>query len=173
MVERTEWVERKFEFGFPVGIFPCIIERLRGTSARLEEITAGLPREQLTEKVAGKWSIQEHVGHIENVDALHDGRLDQYLAGADALVAADMSNARTEQADHNSTDIKSLLASVRATREALVRRLEALDEQTASRSAFHPRLKTPMRIVDMAFFAAEHDDHHVAAITELARTLAR
>jgi len=68
MVPQTKWVERKFEFGFPVGVFPCIIERLRGTPARLEEITADLPREQLIDKVAGKWSIQEHAGHVENID---------------------------------------------------------------------------------------------------------
>jgi hypothetical protein len=33
----------------------------------------------------------------------------------------------------------------------------------------HPRLGTPMRLVDMMFFVAEHDDHHLATITELAR----
>ena len=31
-----------------------------------------------------------------------------------------------------------------------------------------PRLGTPMRLVDLAFFVAEHDDHHLAQITFLA-----
>jgi len=26
-----------------------------------------------------------------------------------------------------------------------------------------------MRVIDMAFFTAEHDDHHLARMTELAR----
>jgi hypothetical protein len=33
----------------------------------------------------------------------------------------------------------------------------------------HPRLQQPMRVVDMAFFVAEHDDHHLARMTQLAR----
>ncbi len=38
-MQRTKWVERKFNFDFPVGLFPTILERLRGTSARLKEMT--------------------------------------------------------------------------------------------------------------------------------------
>jgi len=30
-----------------------------------------------------------------------------------------------------------------------------------------------MRVIDMALFIAEHDDHHLAAMTELARRLDR
>jgi len=37
-------------------------------------------------------------------------------------------------------------------------------------SSLHPRLKTPMRIVDLAYFVAEHDDHHIAAIREILKT---
>jgi hypothetical protein len=40
-------------------------------------------------------------------------------------------------------------------------------------SALHPRLKTPMRIIDLFLFVAEHDDHHLARITELARLIKR
>jgi hypothetical protein len=29
-----------------------------------------------------------------------------------------------------------------------------------------------MRVIDMALFVAEHDDHHLASITELKRALA-
>jgi hypothetical protein len=37
------------------------------------------------------------------------------------------------------------------------------------RTALHPRLKRPMRLVDLCFFVAEHDDHHLATVTRLAR----
>ena len=33
-----------------------------------------------------------------------------------------------------------------------------------------PRLRTPMRLIDLGFFVAEHDDHHLARITELLKT---
>ena len=37
------------------------------------------------------------------------------------------------------------------------------------RGASHPRLATPMRLLDIAFFVAAHDDHHLARITEILR----
>jgi hypothetical protein len=36
--------------------------------------------------------------------------------------------------------------------------------------AIHPRLNKPMRLVDMLFFQAEHDDYHLARISDLIRT---
>jgi hypothetical protein len=36
-----------------------------------------------------------------------------------------------------------------------------------SKAILHPRLKQPMRLVDHLYFAAEHDDHHLARIWEL------
>jgi hypothetical protein len=33
--------------------------------------------------------------------------------------------------------------------------------------ARHPRLGTPMRLIDLAYFVAEHDDHHLARLREL------
>jgi hypothetical protein len=34
-------------------------------------------------------------------------------------------------------------------------------------TAFHQRLQVPMRLVDCAQFAAEHDDHHLLRIRAL------
>jgi predicted short-subunit dehydrogenase-like oxidoreductase (DUF2520 family) len=36
------------------------------------------------------------------------------------------------------------------------------------RTSLHPRLKRPMRLIDLCFFVAEHDDHHLAIATRLA-----
>ena len=169
MVERTKWINRKFNFDLPVGWFPCLIERLRGTPARLEEIIKGLPPEILTKKPDHGWSIQENVGHLIKVEGLHHRRLDDYDAGAEVLVAADMKNVRTTKADYNAMDIKDVFAELRKVRGDLLARLEPMDEAAASRVAHHPRLDVPMRVCDMALFAAEHDDFHVAAVMELAK----
>ena len=48
-------------------------------------------------------------------------------------------------------------------------RLDRWDASRLSVTALHPRLNQPMRVVDMAFFTAEHDDHHLARMTELSR----
>ncbi len=37
--------------------------------------------------------------------------------------------------------------------------------------ALHPRLNQPMRVIDLAQFVAEHDDHHIQTINELINKL--
>ncbi len=171
MIGQTRWFDRKFDFDFPIGMFPCILERLRGTPARLEEIARSLPRKILVTKVDNKWSIQEHVGHLFDLDKLHDARIDDFLSGVTVLRPADPDNKTTNEANHNANRIENLLRQFRAGRGGFVKRLDQLDEKEIALVAQHPRLKQPMRVVDMAFFVAEHDDHHLARITEMAKTL--
>ena len=170
-MKRTKWVERRFEFNLPVGVFPCVLERLRGTPARLEELVRGLAPDVLTRRAGDAWSIQEQVGHLLDLDELHEGRLEDYERGLAELRPADMSNRKTYGAGHNSARLPDLLAAFREARARFVRRLEALDEEGAARTALHSRLRQPMRVIDLALFVAEHDDHHLAAITRLSRTL--
>lgn len=169
MVKREEWIKRRFAFDLPAWMFPNIVERLRGTPARIEERVKNLGRELLTRKPDDTWSIQENAGHLGDVEELWRNRLADFEEGLDELTPADMSNARSKAAEHNSSSIESVLAVFRAEREDFVRRLEVYDEAMVLRAAHHPRLDTTMRVIDLAFFAAEHDDHHLARITELIR----
>ena len=169
MVKRMRWVEREFEFNLPLGVFPCVLERLRGTPARVEELVRGLPPGLLTERREGKWSAQEHVGHLYDLDELHEGRLEDYARGLEVLRAADMTNRKTEEAGHNSARLEDLLALFRAARASFVRRLESMTEEEVGRSALHPRLGRQMRVIDLALFVAEHDDHHLASVRELSK----
>lgn len=163
------WTDRRFTFDLPEGLFPIVIERLRGTPARIEDKIRGLPPEILTRRDGDAWSIQEHVGHLLDLDELHAGRLDDFLAGAAVLRPADMGNRKTWEAAHNERPIDDLLRAFRHERELFVARLDAWDPRLVSRTALHPRLEQPMRVIDMAFFTAEHDDHHLTWMTELAR----
>jgi len=166
---RWPWIERTFDFDYPVGKFPDVLERFRGTPARLEEAVAGLEAEVLTRRDEVGWSIQENVGHLLDVEDLWSRRMDDFLAGAAELCPADMTNRRTHEADHNAKKITALLAAFRAAREELVGRLERLDETAWAKTALHPRLKQPMRVVDLVFFVCEHDDYHLARIRALRR----
>ncbi|HST53999.1 MAG TPA: DinB family protein [Pyrinomonadaceae bacterium] len=168
-MRRTKWFEREFDFSLPVGVFPSVVERLRGTPARLEELVRSLPAETLTARRGEAWSIQEHVGHLIDLDELHEGRLEDYAHGLDTLRAADLTNRKTYEANHNEAALEDLLARFRDARLRFVRRLEALCEEEVAVSALHPRLGKQMRVIDMALFVAEHDDHHLATMTELAR----
>ncbi len=164
---RKLWVEREFDYGRPAWMFPLLLERLRGTPARVEDRILELDPEQLIRKPEHGWTILENVGHLVKVEELWLKRLDDYDAGLEELTAADMSNARTEDADFNSMPVIRLLRELRYARGAFVERLEAMDEPQWTREAFHPRLKQPMNVIDLMDFAASHDDHHLAAITRL------
>ena len=163
------WIERTWEFGFPVGLYPALIERLRGTPARLEELAAECSAEELTRRMDGTWSIQENAGHLLCLEALPKRRLEELLSGAEVLTAADMDNRATEAADYNAQVVGDILAPFRRERTGLVRRLESLAPEDFAREALHPRLSRPMRLVDMCLFHADHDDHHLARMRELMR----
>jgi hypothetical protein len=46
---------------------------------------------------------------------------------------------------------------------------EQLPDAQLHATSLHPRLQQPMTVTDHAFFVAEHDDHHLARISELLR----
>jgi uncharacterized damage-inducible protein DinB len=169
MPQRALWVERGFPFDLPVFMFPNVLERLRGTPARVTERLHGVPPELLTWRPDTSWTVLETIGHLIQVEGLWMRRLDDYDAGLAALQPADMTNRRTEDAHYNQAQVADLLAAFRDVRGRFVRRLEVLDDAGATRSAHHPRLNRPMRVLDMMVFAAEHDDHHLVRITQLLR----
>lgn len=172
-MQRIRWTDRRFSFDFPAGIYPEMIERVRGTPPRLEDLLAGLSIETLTAQLDGRWSMQENAGHLLDLESLVSQRLDEYLAGNTTLHAADMSNRRTYDASHNDVPVSSILTAFRAARHEFVERLESLDAEVFAHSALHPRLQVQMRLVDMLFFQAEHDDYHLARISELKKSLAK
>lgn len=169
MSRHLKWTERSFQFAFPVEVFPEMIERLRGTPARLEDRVKSIAPEILTKRDGERWSIQENAGHLLDLESLVKQRLDEYLAGATVLHAADMSNRKTYDADHNQVSMAAILTDFRGQRTHLVTLLDHLPLDTFASVAHHPRLNLPLRLVDMVFFQAEHDDYHLARISELIR----
>ena len=169
MLQRKAWIERKFEFDLPLSMFQNVVERLRGTPARLEERVGSLPAEILTRRHGNCWSIQESVGHLMDLEPLWAGRLEEVLKGEEVMRPADLTNRKTNEANHNKASIPYLLSTFRDLRASFVGRLDGLNETAAGSAAMHPRLEKPMRVIDLAFFIAEHDDHHLAWITELLR----
>jgi hypothetical protein len=166
-MQRTKWTDRKFSFDFPDGWLPNILERLRGTSARIKDITSSLSEEESIYKPNGKWSIKEHIGHLADLESLHEGRIDDFLARKQNLRAADMSNAKTNAANHNAKSITELVNNFTEFRNQFIVRLEKLDDETQKFESLHPRLQVMMRPIDVAFFTAEHDDHHLASMREI------
>ena len=169
---RMEWVERQFTFELPPEMYANVVERVRGTPARLEDLIRGVSPEVLTRRDGDKWSIQEQAGHLLDLEELGMKRLDDFEAGREALIAADMSNQKTHKANHNAKSIDNILSAFRKERMAFVARLDSYSEEFIARTALHPRLNQKIRVIDLVFFIAEHDDHHLARISELKRQFA-
>jgi uncharacterized damage-inducible protein DinB len=121
----------------------------------------------LTARPEGKWSAQEHAGHLLDLEPLWIARVDNFVGECDYLTAADLTNRRTHEANHNARPLSEILGEFRTARTGLVDLLRHLDPSKFSHTMLHPRLKQPMRLVDHLSFVAEHDDHHLARIWEM------
>lgn len=164
------WVERKFDFYYTPEMYLTGVERVRGTPARIEERVRGIAPQILTKKSSPDvWSIQENIGHLLSLEPLWATRLDQFIEGIPELLAWEETNSSTWNADYNAQPIQSVLDQFRENRTSLVNRLDELEDSIIERTALHPRLKKPMRTIDLVYFVAEHDDYHLAQITRLAK----
>lgn len=167
MTTPRRWFDRKFELGLGSDAVSDLLTRLRRTPERLADAVRGLSPEILTRKPDGKWSIQENAGHLLDLEPLWEQRLDDYDAGATELHPADLENRKTHEANHNDHRISDILAEFSAVRGRIVDRLARMSEAELSRTALHPRLRQPMSVVDLCFFVAEHDEHHLRTIGEM------
>ncbi len=171
LMKQVKWFERNFEFSTEQNIFPSILERLKGTPIRVKDKMSTIPPEQHTLKPEGSWSMLEHIGHLIDLEPIWYGRLEDILNGEKELRHADLQNKKTDLANHNSKRIETLLKEFYDIRKATVAKLDTISEKDVFNYALHPRLKTPMRIMDLFLFVAEHDDHHLARITEINKLL--
>ena len=148
-------------------LLPNLCARLRGTPARLEEVFRGRSRTVLIGKAELKWSAQENAGHLLDLEPLRLARVGDNVADSERLTAADLKNRKTDEANYNARPLEQILSEFRSARAGLLTQVDKLDASLFARSIPHPRLKTPMRLVDHLYFVAEHDDHHLARIWEL------
>jgi uncharacterized damage-inducible protein DinB len=170
-MEQVKWFNRTFDFTTTQNIFPSIIERLAGTPARLEEKLKSIPPDILSVRIDNSWTIKENLGHLIDLEPLWQGRLDDILSGKMELRPTDLQNTKTTLANHDAKPVDELLSNFRKIRNQTIELISDLNEEQIFKSALHPRLKTPMRTMDHFLFVAEHDDHHLARITELVKLI--
>ncbi len=171
MIERQHWVDHKFTVGIDIGWTQNVLSRAQDTLVRLEHHCKNLSNEQLSTRVDDAWSIKEHIGHLADLEELWRGRFKEFTEGNAALRPADMSNRKTKESNHNGQPLETLLSNFKLEREKLLQVYGSLDEKSQHHQAMHPRIKMPMRPIDLLFFVAEHDDHHMTSITQLKTSL--
>lgn len=162
------WFERKLSFGLAKEMLPYYLERLEGTIVRIEQKVKGIDNIVLSTQLGGKWSIKQHIGHLAEVDEIANKRMGEMQSGA-----AVMSPAVFEPNDYNPWSIARVVEFFRANRKSNLKKYKSLPESDLIKSSIHPRLKVPMTPVDLAWFDAEHDDHHLVKINEIIFTLTK
>jgi DinB superfamily len=167
-MKRLNWFERKFTFGLPVGMLPFYLERLEGTIARMESKLYNVSDEILSSKPDGKWSVKQNIGHLAEVDEITSKRIDEIRNGA-----ATLSPAVFEPKDYNPMPIGDVLKYFNRTRKHNLLKYKTISETDLTKSALHPRLNVPMTPVDLAWFDAEHDDHHMVRVNEIISILSK
>ena len=159
-MRRTNWFDRKFPPIADNGLLPGILERLEGTPVRLRALV-----DRSTPRVPESgWSAAKELGHLSDLEPLWFARVQDLRQGRAELTVADLTNRATTEADHDQHPLPILVDRFAAARSALVAALRGAGAADLERVARHPRLGTPMRLVDLAFFVAEHDDHHLARL---------
>jgi hypothetical protein len=160
------WFERNLKFGHPPEMLPFFLERLEGTIVRLEQKVNRIDNNILSEKLNGKWSIKETIGHLAEVDQIGNRRMDEMISGTPIL-----SPAVFEPRNYNPWPIEEVLDHFRQSRKSNLKKYRTLSGSDLKRTSLHPRLKLPMTPVDLAWFDAEHDDHHLVRINEIIQSL--
>ena len=167
-MKKPEWFERNFQFGIPPGMLPFFIERLDGTITRLEKKLLGASEDIRSFQPAEKWSIKQHVGHLAEVDEVVVRRIDEIVRGISPMAPAVFE----PRQDYNKQRLSQVLDYFAKNRMDSIRKYKILSEEECARTSLHPRLKVMMSPVDLAYFDAEHDDHHLVKISEIQLALA-
>jgi uncharacterized damage-inducible protein DinB len=142
------------------------LERLAGTSARLIFKASAILKNPLV-PTGERWSVKKEIGHLIDLEPLWLARMLQILDNQKDLTKTDLANIKTHETDHDAREIGDLIREFTQHRDALMSVLSRVTEADLEKAAVHPRLGTPMKIIDLAYFVAEHDDHHLAQITAL------
>jgi len=160
------WFERNLKFGYPVEMLPFFVERLEGTIIRVEQKVKAIDDRILSHKLNGKWSVKDNIGHLAEVDEIANRRIDEMTAGIPI-----MSPAVFETKDYSTRPINEVLEFFKRTRLNNIKKYKAIKEADLLKSSQHPRLRVMMTPVDLAWFDAEHDDHHLVKVNEILQSL--
>jgi len=166
-MKRQKWFDKKFKFEFSQSEYGKILNKLLQNPDNISNLVLSVPSDKLSKRVEGRWSIQENIGHLIDLEELHNGRIEDFIAGVETLRPADLNNKKTDEANHNNKNISELLMQLKSVREFFVKRLQELDEKILLSTSIHPRLNQPMRPIDLAQFVLEHDEHHIETIKDL------
>lgn len=167
MTTEIPWFERNLIFDKPKEMLPYFLERLEGTIFRLEAKVSGLPQSLLTTQVNNKWSVHQNIGHLAEVDEVANRRIDEMIMGVTIMSPAVFE----PKQDYNGMTTDQVLSHFEKVRMENLAKYKSLRVEDLDKASIHPRLNVRMTPVDLAWFDAEHDDHHLMKISQIIYTL--
>jgi hypothetical protein len=159
-MQEIPWFERKLTFGATKDMLPYFLERMGGTLVRIAEKVKYVPEVTLSTRFNDKWSIKQNIGHLAEVDEINNRRIGEMIAGISPMSPAVFE----PKGDYNAMSIAAVLDYFNKTRKENMARYSQLNDEELGKASLHPRLKVMMTPVDLAWFDAEHDDHHLVKI---------
>jgi uncharacterized damage-inducible protein DinB len=166
-MEAKKWFDRQFAFDFGPDSYPAIYQRLKQAPDNLDRALAGLPEDILVFQPDGGWSIKEHAGHLSVLEPIWQIRFTDIRESKPRLTPADLTNRATTEGNFNQQSVSALVEKFATVRKATLAMLDEMDPTDEGRTSLHPRMQQPMRLIDHAYFIAEHDDHHILRIKEI------
>ena len=163
----SKWFERKFEFNFDVEQYSVIYQRLQQAPETLNTFLQNIPEPILIHQPDGKWSVKEQLGHLALLEPLWRTRIHDILEKKPVLTPTDLDNKKTSEAGFNFYTIAELLQHFADERKETLSLLDSINLKDQQGTSLHPRMQQPMRIIDIMYFTAEHDDHHMGVMQEM------
>ncbi|WP_020533251.1 DinB family protein [Flexithrix dorotheae] len=163
------WFERQFEFPGNQNIFPSLLERLEGTSIRLRVKTLKISDSIQVIRPEGKWSIMENIRHLLEMELVWQKFISSILKGKRII---NLSNTKSPASPQlNNENVDHLLIQFADQRRITLETISKLKNDKIFKNAFYTPLQRPLSILDLAYYMAEHDDHHLARITNIHQTI--
>ena len=163
----SKWFERKFDFSFDAEQYSTIYQRLQQAPGTLAMLIQNRAEDILTYQPDGKWSVKEHIGHLSVLEPLWRTRIQDILDKKPTLTPTDLDNKKTSEAGFNNYPIRELLQQYTDERKKTLALLDSIHVKDQQGTSLHPRMQQPMRIIDIMYFTAEHDEHHMGVMEEL------
>lgn len=161
------WADQKFDFPTSPSEMEAQLLHLSTFPSQLSITLESIPHDKFTVRHDEKWSIQEHLGHLLDLEELPSVRVQEILEEQPILSPADMTNRKTWERNYNEENMYDLCERFMARRAELVEQFRSVPEDQLLNRGFHLRLGRHMSILDLAYFHCQHDRYHHEVIMYL------
>lgn len=158
------WLNKTWNFERSIAQYMENLDFLGHSPASIRTMISGKSENQLTSKPDGKWSINEHIGHLLTMESLWIARLDDFVLSKSILRPWNGTNADTDAGEFNKQRSGKILEDLETIRSVHVAALRKLEYKATELKCHHERLGRDLNLADHILFMKEHDEHHLQMI---------